>query len=73
MNVTSPTGSHRVEYEWSREEGRQPAPFKVILCSKILPNKVNMLRNEDSHKTNVHTPRAVLQSPTQVTACTSAP
>ena len=41
--------------------------------SKIHPNKVNMLRNEDSHKTNVHTPRAVLQSPTSVTACISAP
>ena len=28
--------------------------------SKIHPNEVNILRNEDSHKTNVHTPRAVL-------------
>ena len=58
VSVTSPTDSHRVEYEWCREEGRHPAP---IICSKGHLNKVNMLRNEDSYKTNVHTLRGVIQ------------
>ena len=55
MSVTSPTGSHRVEYEWCREEGRHSALLKVILCFKIHPNMVNLFRNEDSHITLITT------------------
>ena len=29
VSVTSPTGSHRVEYEWSREEGQYLDLLKV--------------------------------------------
>ena len=42
---------------------RKGGTLHLLKSSKIHPNKVNMLRNEDSHKTNVHTPGAVLQSP----------
>ena len=54
---------------------REGGTLHLLMSSKIHPNKVNMLRNEDSHKANVHTctSRAVLQSPTSVLACTSAP
>ena len=31
--------------------GTRSAPLKVILCSTILLNKVNMFGNEDSHIT----------------------
>ena len=39
---------------------RKGGTLHLLKSSKVHPNKVNMLRHEDSHKTNVHTPRAVL-------------